>query len=105
MFGHGKHACSGRFYASLQAKMVLIFTLANFVLRLVDSKTRPRDLYFADGNLPDPKVEIRFPTSDGTVLKNFDLSPSRLGPCDLERKLDESICYRVRCSVKKGSTQ
>jgi ent-kaurene oxidase len=61
MFGHGKYACPGRFFASLESKLVLMHVLLNYDLRLRDGvKERPKNLLFADANIPDPAVEVMF---------------------------------------------
>ncbi|PWY93639.1 cytochrome P450 [Aspergillus sclerotioniger CBS 115572] len=45
-FGHGKHACPGRFFASSQAKLVLCHLLLRYDFCLPEGKTRPKNLLF-----------------------------------------------------------
>jgi gliotoxin biosynthesis cytochrome P450 monooxygenase len=64
-FGHGSHACPGRFFASNEMKVVLVELLRHWEFRLkgdvegvggVDK--RPRRLYGELSILPDPRAEI-----------------------------------------------
>ena len=60
MFGHGKLACPGRFYADLQMKMVLAQLLLRYDLKLSDGCKRPENIYFADASVPDQTCQIQF---------------------------------------------
>ena len=61
MFGHGKYACPGRFFASLEVKIVLAHIIRWYDLKLVDGAAgRPENIYFADANIPDAKQAIMF---------------------------------------------
>ncbi|KAH7115000.1 cytochrome P450 [Dendryphion nanum] len=55
IFGHGKFACPGRFFAGLESKLILVHLLLNFELRL---EVRPENLKFADANFPDPAKTV-----------------------------------------------
>jgi cytochrome P450 len=55
IFGHGKLACPGRFFAGLESKLILIHILLNYELRL---DVRPDNLKFADANFPDPAKSV-----------------------------------------------
>jgi cytochrome P450 len=61
-FGHGKHACPGRFFASSEIKLVLIHLVMKYDWVFKDGK-RP-DLLF-DGQDPrlDPEAEIVYTKS------------------------------------------
>ena len=66
MFGHGPHACPGRFFAIYEVKALVIELLRNYDLRLagdVDSKGAERapTLMIKMNNIPDPRamLEIR----------------------------------------------
>lgn len=61
IFGHGKHACPGRFFASNEIKIFLLYTLLNYEMRLPDGKTeRPTNIMRGVTCMPDPTVEIEF---------------------------------------------
>lgn len=61
MFGHGKYACPGRFFASLEVKIILMHIIRHYDLKLMDEAAgRPGNIYFADANLPDAKQAILF---------------------------------------------
>lgn len=61
IFGYGKHACPGRFFAVAELKIVLCFLLMRYDLRFVEREGRPKD-----GNIegvvyasPNAKIEVR----------------------------------------------
>ena len=61
MFGHGKYACPGRFFASLEVKVVLAQIIRFYDLKLMDGAAgRPENIFFADANIPDAKQLIMF---------------------------------------------
>ena len=61
MFGHGKYACPGRFFASLEVKVILAHIIRHYDLKLINGKPgRPENIYFADANLPDATQAILF---------------------------------------------
>ncbi|KAG9310145.1 cytochrome P450 [Chiua virens] len=41
-FGHGKHACPGRFFAALELKSMLAHIVMSYDVKLEDNKTRPQ---------------------------------------------------------------
>jgi cytochrome P450 len=43
-FGHGNHACPGRFFASNEIKVVLIELLRNWDFRFLEGKGRPENV-------------------------------------------------------------
>lgn len=59
MFGHGEHACPGRFFASNEMKIALCFLLLNYDWKLCDGQTaRPNCLEIAQGYLTDPSAKV-----------------------------------------------
>lgn len=67
VFGHGNHACPGRFFASNEIKVVLIELLRSWDFRLkgdVEGKggedKRPKGFQFQLGYSPNTKAEIEF---------------------------------------------
>jgi cytochrome P450 len=61
MFGHGKHACPGRFFASVESKIVLVHILQRYDLGLREGEGRPKNLLLGDANITDytAAIEIR----------------------------------------------
>jgi hypothetical protein len=64
-FGHGPHACPGRFFAIYEIKVLLIHFLRNYEMRmpLVDGKPGPRPanlrpIGLGVGNVPPPTATI-----------------------------------------------
>jgi cytochrome P450 len=60
VFGHGRYACPGRFFAALESKLMLIHVLENYELRLPEGATRYKNLVYADANIPDPTKTVLF---------------------------------------------
>ena len=60
IFGHGKFACPGRFFAGLESKIILAFIIQRFDMRLVEGTSRPKNLVFGDANFPSPSQAIHF---------------------------------------------
>jgi len=60
IFGHGKYACPGRFFAGLETKIILAEILTRFDLKLPEGQDRPKNIVFADANFPDPKNMVLF---------------------------------------------
>ncbi|PYI10664.1 ent-kaurene oxidase [Aspergillus sclerotiicarbonarius CBS 121057] len=68
-FGHGKHACPGRFFASSEAKLLLCNLLLRYEIRLPDGQERPRNLLVAENLVPDPAARLLFrKRADGEQL-------------------------------------
>ncbi len=60
MFGHGKYACPGRFFAALESKLILMHVLMHYDMKLPDGTQRPKNIFFADANIADPTSKILF---------------------------------------------
>jgi cytochrome P450 len=60
-FGHGNHACPGRFFASNEIKIVLIELLRNWDFRFLERKGRPENVLRGLVCGPDTKgmMELR----------------------------------------------
>lgn len=72
-FGHGRHACLGRFFAATELKLLLAHILAEFDLHLLTPKqtpatggagadqwpSRPKDLHVGVVTIPDLKAKVR----------------------------------------------
>nr|VWO97080.1 Uncharacterized protein [Ganoderma boninense] len=59
-FGHGKHACPGRFFAVNELKTVVTYILLHYDLKLAGDGTRPKNVYLARNILPDPSGKVLF---------------------------------------------
>ncbi|EPT03342.1 hypothetical protein FOMPIDRAFT_87777 [Fomitopsis schrenkii] len=59
-FGHGKHACSGRWFAAAEVKAILAYILLNYDLKLEKPDGRPENLYLGPSILPHPRAKVMF---------------------------------------------
>ncbi|KAG6906247.1 hypothetical protein DXG01_014965 [Tephrocybe rancida] len=60
VFGHGKHACPGRFFAVDELKALLAYVLLNYDVSFENYGPRPADPWFGINIAPDPKVSVMF---------------------------------------------
>ncbi|KAL8861936.1 MAG: hypothetical protein Q9178_001806 [Gyalolechia marmorata] len=61
-FGHGRYACPGRFFASLEIKVILVRLIMNYDFKFLDGRGRPPNLR---------AHEFLFPNPDGELLVRF----------------------------------
>ncbi|TBU62546.1 cytochrome P450 [Dichomitus squalens] len=59
-FGHGKHACPGRFFASNELKAIMAYIVLNYDLKLGGDGQRPPDTYFAQNMAPSRTGQVLF---------------------------------------------
>lgn len=59
-FGHGQHACPGRFFASNEAKVILIHLLLSYDWRLPAAAPVPRVRSYAFALRADPTVKMEY---------------------------------------------
>ncbi|KAI0800573.1 cytochrome P450 [Fomes fomentarius] len=59
-FGHGKHACPGRFFAANELKAMLAYIVVNYDLQLPNEGPRPENIYFGANVIPNPSGEVMF---------------------------------------------
>lgn len=57
-FGHGPNSCPGRFFASLEIKIILVRLLMDFEFKLKDGNKRPENLRAHEFIFPNPDAEI-----------------------------------------------
>lgn len=57
-WGHGRHACPGRFFASAVMKMILVEIVIRWDVRFEDGATQQDDFWVGDMCLPNREVEI-----------------------------------------------
>jgi cytochrome P450 len=56
-FGHGKHACPGRFFAASEMKLILGYMVMNYDIEMLDK--RPPDIFAGVARLPPMAAKIR----------------------------------------------
>ncbi|KAF9819212.1 hypothetical protein IEO21_02251 [Rhodonia placenta] len=59
-FGHGKHACPGRFFAANELKIMLASIVLNYDVKFEDEGKRPANVWFATTVLPAPGAKVMF---------------------------------------------
>ena len=59
-FGHGNHACPGRFFASNEIKVVLIELLRSWDFRFLAGKGRPENVLGDMRCMPDTRAQMEF---------------------------------------------
>ncbi|KAH9897770.1 cytochrome P450 [Cubamyces lactineus] len=59
-FGHGKHACPGRFFAANELKSLLAVIILNYDLKLGGDGSRPPNMYLGFAVIPAPKGKVLF---------------------------------------------
>ena len=57
-FGHGKYACPGRFFASLEIKTILVRLIMNYNIKLSGDQGRPANLRAHEFLFPNPDGEL-----------------------------------------------
>jgi len=60
IFGHGKHACPGRFFAMQELKILLSHVVERFELRLGGAGGRPRNRFLGVSCLADREGVVEF---------------------------------------------
>ncbi|GLB41513.1 putative cytochrome p450 [Lyophyllum shimeji] len=59
-FGHGRHACPGRFFAANELKIMLAHVVMNYDVKLEGRGGRPENMWFVTSCIPNPKAEVLF---------------------------------------------
>jgi cytochrome P450 len=59
-FGHGRHACPGRYFAACLIKLMFAHVLTNYDVKLETEGVRPRDLWVVGSCVPNPNAKILF---------------------------------------------
>ena len=57
-FGHGRHACFGRFFAAMKVKLMLALTVMKYDVKL--EGPRPENMWVLTVCAPNPKGEVLF---------------------------------------------
>ncbi|KAI9772566.1 MAG: hypothetical protein M1839_002448 [Geoglossum umbratile] len=64
-FGHGRHACAGRFFAASQLKLITAYITMNYEVEQLPE--RPPDTWFVDSVLPPMKSSLKVRRRKGTT--------------------------------------
>ncbi|KAI0080654.1 cytochrome P450 [Panus rudis PR-1116 ss-1] len=59
-FGHGRHACPGRFFAANELKAMFAHTVLNYDLKLEDEGVRPQNQWHAISIIPSPTARVLY---------------------------------------------
>ncbi|KIJ13789.1 hypothetical protein PAXINDRAFT_80392 [Paxillus involutus ATCC 200175] len=59
-FGHGRHACPGRFFAANELKSMLAHVVLSYDVKLEDDATRPRSLHVGSSIVAHPTAKVMF---------------------------------------------
>ncbi|GJJ07764.1 hypothetical protein Clacol_001969 [Clathrus columnatus] len=59
-FGHGRHACPGRFLAATVLKAVMAYIILNYDVKLGDEGVLPKNLFVGTFCIPDPTAKVMF---------------------------------------------
>ena len=57
-FGHGRHACPGRFFAANELKLILVHLIMNYDIKLPEGESRPKNIETGSGCRPDETKKI-----------------------------------------------
>lgn len=61
LFGYGRHACPGRFFAANEIKMIVSRAVLDYDMKMADgSRERYANLSFGGQSVPDPSKELLF---------------------------------------------
>ena len=58
-FGHGQHACPGRFFASNEIKIALCFILLRYDFRYIPGESRPDEMHLETISMASPKTQVQ----------------------------------------------
>ncbi|KIP02170.1 hypothetical protein PHLGIDRAFT_20514 [Phlebiopsis gigantea 11061_1 CR5-6] len=59
-FGHGRHACPGRFFAANELKAMMAYLVLNYDVKLEEDGVRPENFYIGMTISPNPKATVLF---------------------------------------------
>ncbi|KAI1787002.1 cytochrome P450 [Ganoderma leucocontextum] len=66
-FGHGQHACPGRYFAANELKAILAYVILNYDLKLGGDGSRPPDVSVGAAVVPAPHGRVLFKKREGSV--------------------------------------
>jgi len=59
-FGHGRHACPGRYFAACELKLMLAHVVMTYDVKLENGGVRPEDLWVVTMCVPNPNAKVLF---------------------------------------------
>jgi cytochrome P450 len=59
-FGHGRHVCPGRFFASTEIKLMLAYVVTTYDLKMREEGVRPPDDLFVNRIWPNRSADVLF---------------------------------------------
>ncbi|TFK56599.1 cytochrome P450 [Heliocybe sulcata] len=59
-FGHGRHACPGRFFAAAELKAMMAHLVMNYDVKLEAEGVRPKDLWLSTSRSPNRTAKVLF---------------------------------------------
>ncbi|GJE99516.1 cytochrome P450 [Phanerochaete sordida] len=59
-WGHGKHACPGRFFAANELKIMMAYVIASYDVKFEREGVRPKNVHVALTISPDPEARVLF---------------------------------------------
>ena len=59
-WGHGNHACPGRFFADVEIKIVMIYLIRNYDIKLPEGECQPANVWIDGAIGRDPSKQILF---------------------------------------------
>ncbi|KAK5020876.1 hypothetical protein LTS07_011378 [Exophiala sideris] len=73
-FGHGKHACPGRFFAVNAIKVLLVYTLINYDIKFAPGTPEPQMMWFSGKTMPDMGAKALMKIREGVQVPWNDVS-------------------------------
>ena len=59
-FGHGRHACPGRYFAACELKLMFAHIVMTYDVKLENEGVRPKDMWFLTSCVPNPNAKVLF---------------------------------------------
>ena len=66
-FGHGRHACPGRFFAAVEIKLLMAYLALHYDVKCEQDGVRPKDMWVGQTCVPDPKANLLFRKRQGVL--------------------------------------
>ncbi|PUU81494.1 cytochrome P450 [Tuber borchii] len=70
-FGHGKHACPGRFFVTEEMKILLTFIILQYDIKYPEGQSRPANIQRGASLVPDPTQKLLFKKLPGPKKFSF----------------------------------
>ena len=70
-FGHGKHACPGRFFVTEEMKILLTFIILQYDIKYPEGQSRPANIQRGEALVPDLTRKLLFKKLPGPKKFSF----------------------------------